>query len=484
MKSKYEQDINKIIDIIERELKRYEHPTRNDVCMLISDRVKYSKKDIISKEDIKATIKESAQQKELMKQLKENYYDTSWADVLAMLFMYANKTDESQKQLLRANYNLQSNNEIFRILNLIYNKDLNDTDLIDENNYILKMNISFFIIEYVFESIKKDLNNIALSKDDYITLVDNLINKYNGDIQSIGDVLLSNKPKEQNLQNRYNEIKEYLKQKGFIETHTSKFKRMRNAASHGEFYPDFDDVSNINIGIEEHGILKEKISYLELIDFVENKLSIIDNNEEIEMLMKLLRSNNITNTILDIIDKGESEKLVSNLCILSLFNTIQYNNENYFRIDKRDKKKASYADSIDLKQFFSTSYPIDERTNFDIMQTIKNALGHMNVSFVNGVFTFDNKMNNEQCTCSMEKLLVFLTKDELYNLTISTSYYEQCMKFKKYIKEKFNSNKIIKLKDYLPKEMQKSLTEELSSNSIDVSKCSFIINEDKKQGSK
>jgi hypothetical protein len=58
------------------------------------------------------------------------------------------------------------------------------------------------------------------------------------------------------------------------------------------------------------------------------------------------------------------------------------------------------------------------------------------------------------------------------------------MKFKKYIKEKFNSNKIIKLKDYLPKEMQKSLTEELSSNSIDVSKCSFIINEDKKQGSK
>lgn len=478
-----EKLVNELLAKIERQLKKYEmYPTDEDISLLIKDRVDDSRSQIICKQSIIDKIKESARQRELLRQTKINYYDTSWTDVLSMLFMYTNKTEESKKQLLRANYNLQSNNQLFRILNLIYNNDIDSSHLIDEGNYILKVNISFFIIEYIFEKIRNDLNDIINSTNDFRILIDDIIQKYSGDVQSVGDVLLAEKPKDPIFRIRYNEIKDYLKMKGFVENKDSQFKYMRNASSHGEFYPDFTNESNIRIIVEGNGVEKETINYLDLIGFVENKLKLIGEDKNLNLYLKLFRSNNLTNTILNLIDAGKKELLISNLCILSLFNIIQYNNENYFRIDKKDLEKKSYLDSLDLKQFFTASYDMGEKNNFEILQTIKNAIGHFNISFENGIFVFDNKMVNEQCMCSLGKLLLFITEDEIYNVTRATSYFEKCARIQQEMIEKLNANKIIKPKDFLSSEMQEKWDENGYSNTIDLSKYDFEINQINKKG--
>ncbi|MBQ9854372.1 MAG: hypothetical protein IJO57_05015 [Bacilli bacterium] len=476
MGSSYKEEIDELLKKIEIQLKRYsQYPAFDDIKEIIKDRVDNSKKEIICKKNVLEIIKEEECLSKLYKKNDTNYYSTAWIDVLTVQFLHLLGVSDDKKHLLRANYNLESNNQVFRILNLIYNKDLNDSYMIDENNYILKFNIAFFLIEYIFETINKDLVNIVYGSDDYRVLLDNLIIKYNNDVQSIGDVLMAEKPKEQSFRSRYNEIKDYLKMKGYVQTRDSRFKYMRNASSHGEYYPDFENPSNIKIIVEGHGLEKEIISYLDLIEFTQNKLSLLNDKSDIGLFLKLFRSNNITNTVLSLIENDDiRNELISKLCILSLFNIIQYNNENYFRIDKKDSGKESYADKIDLGDFFTTSYLIEGRTNFEIMQTIKNALGHMNVKYNNGIFTFDDKIVNEQCSCSLGSLLLFITEEELYSLTISTVYYERYLKIRDQIRNELNTNKTFSLGKYIPESMQKGLGD--FSNKIDLSQYKFYDN--------
>jgi len=479
MEQNYQKKINDLLEKIERKLKKYEqYPTFEHIKKLIKERAYDSKNQIISKADILEIIKEESRLSKLAIEKNDNYYSTAWIDVLTMQFLHLLGVDEPKKQLLRANYNLESNNQIFRILNVIYNNELSNSYMIDENNYILKINISFFLIEYIFETINKDLINIIYGSDDYKELMDNLIIKYNGDVQSIGDVLIADKPKDLIVRNRYNDIINYLIAKGYKKTKDSRFKYMRNASSHGEFYPDFQNPSNIKILVEGHELEKETISYIELIQFTEDKLNLLKDKKEIELYLKLFRSNNITNTILILNEDADIRNdLISKLCILSLFNIIQYNNENYFRVDKSDSKKESYADKIDLKEFFRTSYSIKEKMNFEIMQTIKNALGHMDVTFKDGIFIFDNKKVNEQCMCSLESLLLFIVEDELYNLTISTAYYERYLKIRDQISNDLNANTVFEPKKYMSEKMQEVWDELGFFNKVDLSKYNFYEND-------
>lgn len=132
--------------------------------------------------------------------------------------------------------------------------------------------------------------------------------------------------------------------------------------------------------------------------------------------------------------------------------------------------------------FFTTSYSIEGRTNFENMQTIKNALGHMNVKYNNGIFTFDDKMVNEQCSCSLGSLLLlFITEEELYSLMISTVYFERYLKICDQIRNELNTNKTFSLGKYIPESIKKELGN--FSNKTDLSQYKFYDNNiNKKRG--
>ena len=315
---------NLLEEIDELLLKYKQYPTDKDIEKIINNRVKNIKEQILTKKSITDKFKENVEEEKQLKKLKgENYYSTTWVDVLTIMFMFANRSDESERQFLRANYNLQSNNEIFRILDIIYNNNLDNSDIVDYNNYILKINISFFLVEYIFELIKKEIEDIIESEDNYEYQINDLISKYKCDIQSIGEVMMVSKPRDAHLRSRYNEMKEYIRSRGYDNSVNSKFKIIRNAASHGEYYPDFDNESNIKIIVDGNGIERETINYLDLIGYVESKLNIISDKEEINIFLKLFRSNNITNTIINLKENEQTKKeLISNLCLLSLFNII------------------------------------------------------------------------------------------------------------------------------------------------------------------
>lgn len=150
------------------------------------------------------------------------------------------------------------------------------------------------------------------------------------------------------------------------------------------------------------------------------------------------------------IEEGKKDELLKTLAILSMFNIVQYNNENHFKnIHDMKNKENRLIDSLKIKEFFSTTYSQDEKTNYDILQTIKNAIGHMNVIVNGDIITFYNKMKEEKCSCSITDLFNFLLVDDLYSMTSQTSYFQHLKSEEKRIKEAFSNynNEIYRFED-------------------------------------
>ena len=103
----------------------------------------------------------------------------------------------------------------------------------------------------------------------------------------------------------------------------------------------------------------------------------------------------------------------------------QYNTEQLFESLNSSKiSPIRKVDSLDIKKYFTTSYNSETRDNYEILKTIKHAIGHMNVEYENGNITFDNKKENESCTTSIYDLFAFSLKSGIYNVAIATAFYQ------------------------------------------------------------
>ena len=477
----YENEINELLEMINRKIQKNEkYPEGADIGQLIQDRVEQSKKEIIGKEYLLDRIRNRVKEREELKKLKGlNYFEKElWPEVIAMIAVYADKYEENERQIMRANYNLQSNNEIFRILDLVYNNNSSayNVSMINENAHILKINLAMFLINYSFEKMLDDVRIIIcddlgliesnrdemsdrfkqLSLTERERIVDKLINKYN-DVQLVGNLL-----KELKCFDNHNpgELTSIMKTKdpSFKKDNNSQLKAIRNASSHGEFYPNLKKESDIRLIIDNYGIQRFEFNYFDIIGIANKYISMISNQSEISMFLKLFRSNNLENTInICLQDENENNKLIETICILSLFNVIQYNNEKHFR-DKNTEsilnqlgvnfdEPQNYLEKMDVGHYFKTSFTAN--SSDEILETIKHSIGHMDFKFDGQEFIFTNpRKPSEKCSCNIGRLLLFISEDDVYNLTMSTSYYERVLKTRKAIIDNYISgNKILRNED-------------------------------------
>ena len=467
-------EINKLLDMINRQLAECEkYPGVTDIQKLIKKRIKWDKSIISDKDALLESIKEwHVKYKQMQEYIKNNpnkenvLKEEMWPVVISMMILAVNRTNESERQIYRANYCLQSNNQMFRIFDAIYNNnfsDLNESG-IQENAFVTKINIAMFLINYTFERMLNECNSIILfnlekmgfkNSNAFLTLdmndkeiiIDELIKKIK-DVQILGDIL-----GELKCFDERGELTSILKKLDpkFNRKTPSKLRVIRNASSHGEFYPNMDKIDDIKIFIDNNGVQRYELTYFDILELANEYILLLPNTDKLEIFLQLMRSNNLSITIDTLMNSDTSKnKLIEALCILSLYNTIQYNNEKHFRdnielnqriknlikIENTPNKGENYLEKIDMSYYFTPSFT--PASGDDILQTVKYSISHINYSFDGEKFTFTNPQDeNRSCSCNIGKLLLFITKDEVYKISSSTSYYEKIQKLSRHLVDNY-----------------------------------------------
>lgn len=369
---------------------------------------------------------------------------------------------ETKLQLTRARYNLKINNHIFRMLNYMINNDNEHRKRINESLYnplinkeinIFKLNMSFFLVNLIFESIRDKidliLDKLDKSEEETIELLEQLIEEYNNDVQTIGEVLASRyKDIEANQEkhNKYRIMREFLIRKGFNGDRVSLFNIARNASSHGEFYPIIKENDYIDIKIDNNGQEKRVMSLQTLLTFVDSKISALPKNENYTLLLDFYKSTDLLSTMEEYKNNGKSEEVIKLLAVLSMYNIVQYNLEPLYKnltISRYDNIKK--VNILDIKKYFTTSYDNDEKENYTILKTIKHAIGHMHIRYENDNIVFYNKQDDEWCMSNIFDLFNFSLNSGILNMAVATTYYQHYMQE---VKERLsNINDIYNLKN-------------------------------------
>ena len=252
---------------------------------------------------------------------------------------------------------------MFRIFDAIYNNNFStyNESMILENSYITKINIAMFLINYTFENLLSECNNtiienlesgesksfLTLNLNDKKIIIDKLLKKVN-DVQILGDIL-----GELKCFDEKGELTYLLKQfdPKFSRKTPSKLRVIRNASSHGEFYPNLDKIDNIRLIIDNNGVQRYELTYFDILELADKYTSILPNKDNLEIFLQLIHSNNLPITINKLMESQISKnKLIETLCILSLYNTIQYNNEKHFRDNVELNQKIKDIVKIDGKE--------------------------------------------------------------------------------------------------------------------------------------
>ena len=66
---------------------------------------------------------------------------------------------------------------------------------------------------------------------------------------------------------------------------------------------------------------------------------------------------------------------------------------------------------------------MDEKSTFEFMQVIKNAIGHMNIEFDGSTITFTNRLKNESISSSIVRMYEFILSSGICDLAMSTNFY-------------------------------------------------------------
>lgn len=369
--------------------------------------------------------------------------------------------NETKLQLIRAKYNLKIINQLFIMLNFMINEDDYRKNIserlyepqINQNINIFKLNMSFFMINLIYEKTRDKIDAILLqpvSKTE--TLIEELLKEYNGDSQILGEVLSSRYKDVRNSpeHDQYRIMREYLIEKGFDTTKTPIFKFLRNSSSHGEFYPIIRGNNDIDIKIDNDGKEKQVISLQTLITLVDSKLSTLPNAEEYQIFIDFYKSTDILETMKKYKKEEKTTDVIKMLAILSMYNIVQYNTEQLFSELKTGKRsQIRKVDNLDIRKYFTFSGASEDK-NYKILETIKHAIGHMHIEYENGNITFENRKYNQSCTASINNIFAFALKSGIYGAATATTFYqyylEEVKRRTSYINdisvEKGNYNKI------------------------------------------
>lgn len=345
---------------------------------------------------------------------------------------------ETRLQLIRAQYNLKINNHIFRMLNYLINSDDQHKREVNEKIYnplinneinIFKLNMAFFIINLIFEKIRDKIDFILeTSSEKTEELLEKLVEEYNGDAQTIGEVLASRFEevrRNEEKHNKYRTMREKLIEKGFNGDKGSLFKTIRNSSSHGEFYPIIRKKDEIDIKIDNMGKEKSTMSLQTLLTFVDSKISYLSSNEDYDLFVDFYKSTDLLSTMEKYKKMGKVDDVIKLLAVLSMYNIVQYNYEPlYEKVTLSDTSTIKKIDVLDIKKYFTTSYDIEQKDNYKILETIKNAIGHMHIKYENESITFNNTLVGESCTISIFDLFSFDLISGVYDMSIATIHYQ------------------------------------------------------------
>ena len=343
--------------------------------------------------------------------------------------------DETKLQLIRAKYNLKIINQLFIILNFMINEDdyrkniskrLYDPQ-INQNINIYKLNMSLFMINLIYEKTRDKIDAILMQPESKTeTLIEDLLKEYNGDSQTLGEVLSSRYKDVRNSSehNQYRIMREYLIEQGFDTTKTPIFKFLRNSSSHGEFYPIIRDNNDIDIKIDNDGKEKQVISLQTLITLVDSKLSTLPSAEEYQIFIDFYKSTDILETMEKYKKEGKTTGVIKMLAILFMYNIVQYNTEQLFSELKTGKRsQIRKVDNLNIRKYFTFSGTSEDK-NYKILETIKHAIGHMNIEYENGNITFENRKYNQSCTASIINIFAFALKSGIYGTVTATTFYQ------------------------------------------------------------
>ena len=245
-------------------------------------------------------------------------------------------------------------------------------------------------------------------------------------------------------------IENHIKRDGREDDFTVKVKEkkyakiLRDAASHGEFYPNDqrNNFAHMNFDIHNEELLSESsivrienskgipriginLQYGILHKFVMDNLS--DNTKlKYDFLVKIIEANSYQDVI-----ENSSSKDFQQMIILMLNNIIQYNIEHHF------KETESEIDNLDLAGFSiydENNNGIDitaNLTNKDKLMNIKNAIGHDNITWNEDELILINDWTpsnpnrdtrapiKRKIVCNRQQLIEFLLQSDLYNFAIS-----------------------------------------------------------------
>lgn len=221
-------------------------------------------------------------------------------------------------------------------------------------------------------------------------------------------------------------------------------KILRDAASHGEFYPNdqMNNFTHMNFKVKDRELLNESsivrienskgiprigmnLQYGILRDFVINNLS-DDTKTKYDFLIKIVESNSFGSVITNCSLKDFNQMLV-----LMLNNIVQYNIEHHF------KESETEIDNLNLSMFNfydENNDGIDitaNLTNKDKLMNIKNAIGHDNIIWSDNQLVLINDWTpshhsrdirtpiKRKIVCSREGVIEFLLQHDLYRFSIS-----------------------------------------------------------------
>lgn len=310
----------------------------------------------------------------------------------------------------RLNNNLISYNYFLAFLSSIYGNN-QKIDLSNFNSF--KCNILMFLLDVDYEKNPQEYENYPFPNIP-ITFIANHVGKDNRE----DDLTVKAKSK------RYAKI-------------------LRDAASHGEFYPSDqrNNMAHMNLNTRDEQLFKEtsiirienssgipriglNIQYRLLSDFVMSNLS-NETKKKYDFLVKIIESNTFENAI-----SNCSKDDMNQMIILILNNIIQYNIEHHY------KGADSMIDSLDLSMFkfydeLNNGLDITSNlTNKEKLMNIKNALGHDHIEFVNDDIVLINDWSptrprdtrpsrKNKIVCGKKDMIAFLLQKDLYQFSIT-----------------------------------------------------------------
>lgn len=380
-------------------------------------------------------------------QLTENEIDDEYEKTEFILFEFSEKF-KLYKKLLEE----KSNSKIFNpplteneINNFAFRMIINEYSRLNQNiinyNFFMKTLAAFYKL-----NINEKIEDQSVIKTSILMFLLDCDYERNSDIyEQYNFSNVSVKCRENKYQNGNDDVMTIKAKNNRVA------KMLRDAASHGEFYPEDqrNNLMHLNYRIEDNDLIFPSssirienseviprigfnISYENLNEFVMDNLS-DETKNKYSFLIKIVESENIEDVIYS--TDGVTKDAIKETMILMLHNIVQYNTEHHFRDlqmeDKIDVSKFSFYNLLMSGIDITSDLPQLKK-----IMTIKNALGHDNVNWngdnlelINAWTPARGRAVNNKAVIYFDDLIYMFMQYNLYTIsTISQSEYDMYYK--------------------------------------------------------